>query len=62
MIAYISNMAIFEYSRLGKIFNKGLEEDNKNDRILKRLKNVKGKNEEQFKAIKEQEEKQLKVI
>ena len=32
--------AKFEYSALGKIFNKGLKEENKKERLLKRLKNI----------------------
>ena len=38
--------AIFEYSPLGKIFNKGLSEVDKKEGVLKRLKNIKGKNEQ----------------
>ena len=38
--------AKFEYSPLGKIFNKGLSEDDKKEGILKGLKNIKDKNEE----------------
>ena len=43
----------FEYSPLGKIFNKGLdeEEEDKKEGILKRLKNIEDKNEEQLKII-----------
>ena len=37
--------AKFEYSPLGKIFNKGLSEDDKKEGILKRLKNIEDKNE-----------------
>ena len=40
----------FEYSPLGKIFNKGLSEDNKKG-TLKRLKNIKHKNEKQSKLL-----------
>ena len=36
----------FEYSTLGKIFNKGLSEEDKKEEILKGLKNIKDKNEE----------------
>ena len=35
--------AKFEYSPLGKIFNKGLSEDDKKEEILKRLENYKTK-------------------
>ena len=36
--------AKFEYSPLGKIFNKGLSQDDKKEGILKRLKNIEDKN------------------
>ena len=48
----------FEYSPLGKIFNKGLNEDDKK-RLFKRLKNIEDKNEKQLKAIEDKNEKQL---
>ena len=54
--------AKFEYSPLGKMFNKGLREDDKKEGLFKRLENIKDKNEEQLQAIKGQEEKQLKKI
>ena len=38
--------AKFRYSPLGKIFNNGLSEDNKKEGILKRLENIKDKNDE----------------
>ena len=38
--------AKFEYSPLGKIFNKGLSEDDKKEGILKRLENIKDRNDE----------------
>ena len=38
--------AKFEYSPLGKIFNKGLKDDDKKERLIKRLENIKDKNEE----------------
>lgn len=34
----------FEYSPLGKVFNKGLDESNKKEGLLKQLKNIEGKN------------------
>ena len=46
--------AKFEYSPLGKSFNKGLSEDDKKERLLKRLKNIEDKNEVQLHAIKDQ--------
>ena len=38
----------FEYSPLGKVFNKGLSEDDKKEGLFKRLKNIEGKNEVQL--------------
>ena len=52
----------FEYSPLGKIFNKGLDKDDKKEGLFKRLENIKDKNEEQLQAIKDQGEKQLKEL
>ena len=43
----------FEYSPLGKIFNKGLSEDDKKEGLLKKRKNIEDKNEELLKNIKE---------
>ena len=54
--------AEFEYSPLGKVFNKGLDEKDRKEGLLKRLKNTESKNEEQVKAIKDQREKQLDGI
>ena len=34
----------FEYSPLGKIFNKGLREEDKKEGLFKRLKNIEGNN------------------
>ena len=42
--------AKFEYSPLGKTFNKGLSEDNKKEGLLKKLKNIEDKNEQLLKA------------
>ena len=52
--------AKFEYSPLGKIFNKGLDKNDQKEGLFKRLKIIKDKNEEQLQAIKDQGEKQLK--
>ena len=54
--------AKFEYSPLGKIFNKGLSEDEKKEGLFKRLENIKDKNVEQLQAIKDQGERQLKEL
>ena len=42
----IVEQAKFEYSPLGKIFDKGLSKDDKKEGLFKRLKNIEGKNEE----------------
>ena len=42
--------AKFEYSQLGKIFNKGLDKSDQKEGLLKRLKNIEDKNEELLKA------------
>ena len=43
--------AKFEYSPLGKIFNKGLDKDDKKELLFKRLKNIEDKNEVQLKLL-----------
>ena len=50
----VLEQAKFEYSPMCKVFNKGLEEDDKKEGILKRLKNIEDKNEEKPEVIKEQ--------
>ena len=45
--------AKFEYSPLGKIFNKGLSEEDKKEGLLKRLKNIEDENKVKNKDIKE---------
>ena len=51
--------AKFEYSPLGKIFNKGLSKDDKKEGIQKILKNIDDKNNTQLLAIEDEGEKQL---
>ena len=58
----IVQKAKFEYSPLGKVFNKGLDESEKNEGLLKRLKNIEGKNEQPLEGIREEGEKQLDLI
>ena len=58
----VAEKAKFEYSPLGKAFNKGLDEGDKKEGLLKRLKNIEDKNEQQLKAIKDQGEKQLQIL
>ena len=43
--------AKFEYSPLGKFFNKGLKEEEKKEELLKSVKNIGDKNEELLKSI-----------
>ena len=43
--------AKFDYSPLGKFFNKGLKEEDKKEGLLKRLKNTEDKSEEQLEAF-----------
>ena len=55
----------FEYSPLGKIFNKGLSKDDKKEGLLEKIKNIECKNEEQLKAIEDQgkkDQKKLKIL
>ena len=54
--------AKFEYSPPGKALNKGLDEADKKEGLLKRLKNIEGKNEQQLEVIKDQGEKQLQIF
>ena len=44
--------AKFDYSRLNKLCNKGLKVEGEKEGLLKRLRNIADKNEEQLKAIK----------
>ena len=46
--------AKFEYSPLSKVFNKELDESDKKERLLKRLKTIEGQNKDQLDAIKDQ--------
>ena len=50
-----------EYSPLGKAFNKGLDENDKKEGLLKRLKNIAGKNKKQLDEVEYQGEIQLEV-
>ena len=48
----------FEYSSLGQVFNKGLDTSERKEGLLKRLKNIESKNEQQLDLIRYQGEKQ----
>ena len=58
----VTQKAKFEYSPLAKIFNKGLDESDKKEGVLKRLKNIEGKDKDQLNVIKNQGENQLDAI
>ena len=55
--------AKFEYSPLGKIFNRGLSEDDKKEELFKRLRNIENKirdeNKKELKPIKNEEESEV---
>ena len=46
-----AEQATFDYSPLGKIFNQGLTEEDKNEGLWKSVKNIGDKNEELLKAF-----------
>ena len=58
----IVQKAKFEYSPLGKVFNKGLDKDDKKEGLLKRLKNIEGKNKDQLDQIEYQGQNLLDLI
>ena len=45
--------ATFEYSPIGQVFNKGLDTSDRKEGLLKRLKSIEGKNEQQLEVIKD---------
>ena len=47
--------ANFEYSPLSQVFNKGFDKDDKNEGLLKRLKIIEDKADNQLRAIEGQE-------
>ena len=54
--------AKFEYSPLIQVFKKGLKTDEKQEGLLKRLKNIEDKTDNQSKAIEGQKDEQLAII
>ena len=48
--------ARFEYSSLGQVFNKGLDSNEKQEVLLKRLKNIEDKTDNQLRAIEGQKD------
>ena len=59
--AGVVEQAKFEYSPLGKVFNQGLEKEDKKEGLLRRLKNIEDKNEEQLQMIKNKNSKDLTI-
>ena len=51
----------FEYFPLGKVFNKGLDESDKKEGLLKRLKNIEDRSEKQLKLIQNKKDNQLGI-
>ena len=54
--------AKFEYSPLGQVFNKGLNVNEKQEGLLKSLKNIEHKIDNQLDLIRDQEDRQLNKI
>ena len=54
--------AKFEYSPLGQVFNKGLDSTERQEGLLKRLKNIEDKTDNQLKAIEDQDDRKLDLI
>ena len=54
--------AKFEYSPLGKIFNKGLSKEDEKEGLSEKLKNIEDKNDKQLQVIKDQGGKQLEQL
>ena len=54
--------AKFEYSPLGQVFNKELDSNEKQEGLLKSLKNIEGKSEQQLDLIKDQGDRQVALI
>ena len=53
--------ANFEYSPLGRVFNKGLSKDDNKEGLLKRLKNIKDKNEKPL-EVKDKAKENIKEV
>ena len=56
----VIQIAKFEYSPFGKVFNEGLDESDKKG-FLKRLKNIEDTSEEQLKMIENEKDNQLGI-
>ena len=58
----MTEQAKFDYSPLGKVFNKGLDEEDKKEGLWKSVKNIGDKDDTMLKAIEDKNKKQLKAI
>ena len=56
------NKLNLKYSQLGKVFDQGLEKEDNKEGLLKRLKSIEDKNENQLDKIEYQGERQLDMI
>ena len=54
--------AKFEYSPLSQVFNKGLTTGERSEGLLKRLKNIEDKTDNQLRAIEGQKDNQLDLV
>ena len=54
--------AKFEYSPLGQVFNKGLTTGERSEGLLKRLKNIQDKTDNQLRSIEGQKDNQLDLV
>ena len=54
--------AKFEYSPLGQVFNKGLDSNERQEGLLKRLKNIEDKTDNQLRAVEGQKDNQLDLV
>ena len=57
----VAKKAKLEYSPLGKFINKGIDGGDKKEGLLKRLKNIEDKSEEQLKMIGNKKDNQLGI-
>ena len=57
----VTQKAKFEYSPFGKVFNKGLDESDKKEGVLKRVKDIEDKNEEWLKVIANKKDNQFGI-
>ena len=55
----VAEQAQLDYCLLGKVFNKGLEKEDTEERHLKRLKNIQDKTEKHSKLIEEKQRNEL---